>query len=116
MRTSYAVVWREGGDSLASGRLDVTEDSVVLAGAVGGRSVTHELRFPDLTSVRVGRSADDRLDGQATLVLERLNRAPFRIASVAQSGVVAELARHLAELRHELLLGLAGATTTPAAR
>ncbi len=99
MRTSYAVVWREGDEPTASGRLEVGTRSVVLDGAVKGDPVSREIRFDDLLTVRVGRSEADRLDGQPSLVLERRTGTPIRVASVAQPGIVAELAQRLVGLR-----------------
>ncbi len=106
MRTTYAVVWCEGGEALASGRLEVRSRSVVLKGARNGQPVEREVTFENLLTIRVGRSREDRLDGQPSLVLERRTGQDIRVASVAQPGIVSELAQRIIGLQ----LGREGAT------
>jgi hypothetical protein len=106
MKTTYAVVWREGGEPLASGRLEVRPRSVVLEGGRNGQPVEREIAFENLLTIRVGRSREDRLDGQPSLVLERRTGQAIRVASVAQPGIVSELAQRLIGLQ----LGREGAT------
>jgi hypothetical protein len=106
MKTTYAVVWREGVEPLASGRLEVRPGEVFLSGAHEGHPVEREIPFENLLTIRVGRAAEDRLDGQPTLVLERRTGRTVRVASVAQPGIVAELAERIIALQ----LGREGAT------
>jgi hypothetical protein len=98
MRTTYGVVWREGEAPLARGRLELLPRAVRLDGVAGSTAVTLELPYCELEAVRVGRASSDRLSGYPTLVLEPRRREPVLIASVAQTGVVAELTERLAEL------------------
>jgi hypothetical protein len=95
MRSTYAVVWREGPGRLARGRLELLPGKLELDGLAGSSHVTHEIGYDELSGVHVGRSSAERLDGHPTLVLDRLNAEPFVIASVALQGVVAELAVRL---------------------
>jgi hypothetical protein len=95
MRSTYAVVWREGGKPLARGRLELRPSALELDGLVGLTHVAREIAYDELTAVRVGRSSADRLNGHPSLVLERRGGEPIVIASVAPQGVVAELAAHL---------------------
>jgi hypothetical protein len=97
MQSSYGVVWREGALPLASGKLELRADALHLDGMAGGRPVSRDLRYDSLVTVRVGRSTTERIGGRPSLVLERRSGPPIEIASVAQTGVVAEIAEQLAD-------------------
>lgn len=97
MRTSYAVVWREGEQELHSGKLELRSTQLLLEGGNGGLR-TLELPYAELTAVHVGRRPEERLDGRPTLVLERQGADPVRLSSVAQPGIVSELAERLVEI------------------
>jgi hypothetical protein len=97
MQSSYGVVWREGAFPLASGKLELRADALRLDGMAGGRPVSRDLAYESLVTVRVGRSAAERIGGRPSLVLERRSGLPIAIASVSQPGVVAELAERLAD-------------------
>jgi hypothetical protein len=99
MRTSYGIVWQEGTLPVATGRLELLSRGVRLEGLAGARSTERDLAYESLAGVRIGRSGAERLDGRPTLVLERRSGVPIRIASVAQSSLVAEIAERLAVLR-----------------
>src|SRR5438067_1067 len=96
---SYGVVWREDALPTASGKLELRPSALRFEGAAGGRPTTREVAYESLAVVRVGRAASDRVDGRPSLVLERRTGLPVTIASVGQSGVVAELAERLAGLQ-----------------
>jgi hypothetical protein len=98
MKTTYAVVWRDGDAPIASGRLEFHARSITLAGASNGRPVDREVGFAEVSSVRVGRARKDRLDGKPTLVLEREGRDDLRVAPLSAPGILAELAHRLAAL------------------
>jgi len=98
MQSSYGVVWREGALPLASGKLELCADALRLDGMAGGQPVSCDLAYDSLVTVRVGRSAAERIGGRLSLVLELRSGLPFAIASVSQPGVVAELAERLANL------------------
>ena len=69
--------------------------------AVGAKVV----RYDDLKEFRLARSSGDRVQGRPTLVLELTNGSELKLASVAQPGIVAELA--------DRLHGLTGRWDTP---
>jgi hypothetical protein len=92
MRTSYGVVWREGTHPLARGKLELLPHSLRLEGMSGSEPTTHEIAYDDLAEIRVGRSRKERIDGRPSLVLVPSTGESLSIASVAQWGVVAELA------------------------
>src|SRR5262249_21227227 len=94
-----AVVWREGDDPVGSGRLEVRPRDVLLDGAVGGQPVLRTIPLAGLQSIRVGRTRDDRLSDRPSLVLQPRVGPVIRVASVAQPGIVSELAKRLVGLR-----------------
>jgi hypothetical protein len=61
MQSSYGVVWREGTCPLASGKLELRAAALHLDGMAGGRPVSREIAYESLTTVRVGRSAAERI-------------------------------------------------------
>ncbi len=99
VNTTYAVVWREGDDPVGSGRLEVRPRDVVLDGAVDGEAVLRTIPLAGLQSIRVGRAREDRLSDRPSLVLEPRVGPVIRVASVAQPGIVSELAKRLVGLR-----------------
>lgn len=99
MRKSYGVVWKEGAKPLARGKLELLPRAIRLEGMTGTEPTTREIAYDYLTEIRIGRSAEERIDGHPSLVLEPRTGEPLAIASVAQSGVVAEIAERLAALQ-----------------
>lgn len=99
MRTSYGVVWREGAKPLARGKLELLPRAVRLDGMMGSEPTTREIAYDYLSEIRVGRTPDERIDGRPCLVLSPLTGDRLTIASVAQSGVVGELAERLSALQ-----------------
>jgi hypothetical protein len=99
MRTSYGVVWREGTHPLARGKLELLPRTVRLEGMMGSEPTTREIAYDHLAEIRIGRSAEERIDGRSSLLLAPLTGETVSIASVAQAGVVAELAERLAALQ-----------------
>jgi hypothetical protein len=97
MRVSYAVTWRHGEDEARSGRLELTQEGLAFANG----STVESVEYRELRGVRVGRSLADRISDRQTLVLERRIGEPIRIAGVGQTGIISELAEHLAPLLGE---------------
>jgi hypothetical protein len=96
--TSYGVVWKEGS-TVQAGKLELDPLAVRLEGLDhDGQSLVQELAYRDLSSVRVARKQEDRLEGRPTLILERLAGAPVQVASVAQAGVLSEIAEQLSTI------------------
>jgi hypothetical protein len=98
MRATYAVVWQEGQEPVASGRLEVRPRSVAFTGADHGCAVERVIPIESLRAIRVGRAPADRLAGRCSLVLEPRVGPTIRVASVAQPGIISELAQRIAEL------------------
>jgi hypothetical protein len=99
MRTSYGVVWREGERPLARGKLELLPRAIRLEGLTGSEPTTREIAYDYLSEIRIGRSTEERIDGQPSLILAPRTGDKFSIASVARSGVVAEIAEQLAALQ-----------------
>jgi hypothetical protein len=95
----YAVVWRTGAGPTSRGRLELGEDDVVLQGS----GETDGLRIPldELSSVEIGRGADERINGDRSLVLERRSCERVLIAALGGVGLLGELNDLLARLRAE---------------
>ena len=97
MSASYAVIWCDG-DRRPTGRLELGPDGVQLVGTASGERVREEIPYRDLSSVDVGRSPEERIDGRQTLVLRSKRAGPLRIAGLTQVWVVSELFERLAAL------------------
>lgn len=95
METSYGVVWREGDHPLARGKLELLPRALRLEGMTGSEPATREIAYDYLSEIRVGRTPADRIDGHPSLVLEPRTGERLTIASVAQTGVIAEIAERL---------------------
>lgn len=98
MRRTYAVTWQEPEGPVCAGKLELRPSSLRLEGTAGSGAVIKELSYEELIGVRVGRAPNERLDGRPSLVLERRAGAPIRMASVAEPGIISELAELLASL------------------
>jgi len=99
MRTSYGVVWREGEHPLARGKLELLPRAMRLDGMTGSEPTTREIAYDYLSEIRIGRSAEERIDGRPSLVLAPRTGETFSIASIAQAGVLAEIAERLTALQ-----------------
>jgi hypothetical protein len=95
MKTSYGVVWREGGGQVVAGKLELLPRGLRFEGREG----TCEIPYGQLAGVRIGRSNGERLDGRPTVILERRGADLVTISTVAQSNLIGEIAERLAELR-----------------
>ncbi|HEX9350795.1 MAG TPA: hypothetical protein VF877_05950 [Gaiellaceae bacterium] len=98
MRISYAITWQEPDAEPRSGRLELEPRGLSFEGSNGNGVAIEEITYDELSAVRIARTPGDRLSGRPTLVLERRTGGPIRIASVAQPGIISELAEHLAAL------------------
>jgi hypothetical protein len=92
MKTSYGVVWREGEEPVISGKLELFPNGLRLE----GRDGLCVIPYAQLSSVRIGRATGDRLGGQPSVVVERSHGERVTIATVAQPGIISEIADRLA--------------------
>jgi hypothetical protein len=100
MKTTYAVKWREPSGHTFLGRLEFSGNALVLEGRNGSDgAVVRTLAVQQLIGVRLAQGADERLDGQATLVVERSSGAFLVTSSVVHAGVLQELFHRLTALR-----------------
>jgi hypothetical protein len=99
MKTSYAVKWREAAGQTFLGRLEFTADALVLEGRHGSENaVMRTVAFNELRGFHLADSAAERLDGQATLVVERREGDYLVTSSLVHAGVVQELVDRLSKL------------------
>ena len=96
MRITYGVVWQEGRAPVSRGKLELLPDVLRLDGVTGSAPAVREIPYDELSTVRVGRAGAERLDGRPTLVLDLISGTRVVVASVAQSGIAAELVERLA--------------------
>jgi hypothetical protein len=99
MRTSYGVVWREGEHPLARGKLELFPLTLRLDGMTGSEPTTREIAYDNLAEIRMGRSPEERIDGRPSLVLAPRTGDTFSISSVAQAGILAEIAERVTALQ-----------------
>ena len=99
MGTTYGVVWREGDQPLARGRLELLPRAVRLDGMAGSEPLTREIPYDHLSEIRIGRTAEERIDGRPSLMLAPRTGGTVSIASVAQTGALSEIAERLAALQ-----------------
>lgn len=98
MPQTYAVIWQENGFPPYAGKLVVGRRRLSLEGtAPGARQSLHRLLYEEIARVRMGRSHEERLEGRNTVVLERRQGAPLRIATVNGVGATNEVADMIAE-------------------
>jgi hypothetical protein len=96
VRTSYAVTWRNGDGVVQSGKAELRAHALRLEGTSGE---VEDVRYDELAGVSIGRTSGERIAGRQTLILERAGGlSPVRLASVAQLGIISELAERLADL------------------
>ena len=91
MGRSYAVAWQNGDGQQHAGRLDLGPAALRLEGA----SATDELRYADLSEVRIARQPEERLSGRATLVVRGRTGRTMRIACIGEPGALPELVEQL---------------------
>jgi hypothetical protein len=92
------VTWREADGSQRAGRLELDDRAVVLDGRNGELPGRRSVPYDDVRSFRLARGSGERLGGRPTLILELAGGESLSIASVAQPGIVTELANRLSEL------------------
>jgi hypothetical protein len=98
VRGSYAVNWQEQEGAISSGKLELRRCSILFEGQNGAGHHVIEIPYREISALRIARRASDKIGGRPTLVVERGEAPAIRIASVAQPGIVSELAEHLAGL------------------
>jgi hypothetical protein len=96
---TYAVSWEQEKAFAGTGRLELGPDGVSLEGRNEGLPVHFRVPYAQVESFRLARVNGERLRSRPTLVLDLVGGETLRIASLAQPGIVAEVADRLAALR-----------------
>ena len=92
MEISYGVVWQAGSSRPVPGKLELRPSGLHFE----GREASQDIPYDHVASVRVGRSAADRIGGRPSVVLEQRSGDPVTIATVAQSHLIGEIVERLA--------------------
>jgi hypothetical protein len=95
MQPSYAVTWEDPDGCRRSGRLELADSVLTLEGGNGGDPVRRAYPFRSMSGFHLARASSERLNGRPTLVIDLSAGGTLKIASVAQPGIVAELAGRL---------------------
>jgi hypothetical protein len=116
-RQNYAVTWHSGDGPNSCGSLEVGDEDLVLHGPTDAE----EFRIPldELSSIGIGRRADERINGDRSLVLERTSGERVLVGAIALlggAGLVEELNELLARLRAERTAGARIAVVLPIKR
>jgi hypothetical protein len=96
---TYAVRWKEDDGSEGTGRLELGPAGPSLEGRNEGLPAQFRLPYGEVKSFRLARVNGERLRNRPTLVLELAGGETMRIASIAQPGIVSEIADRLATVR-----------------
>jgi hypothetical protein len=96
----YPVVFQDADQAPVAGGLEVVDGRVLLTGSRRGELIELDLPPAELSEVRIGRGANERLHGYATVVLVRSNQAPVLVAPLG-SVLLHEIADLLATLSAE---------------
>ena len=96
---SYAVSWRDAEGRVTGGELELGADRLRLEGADrDGTPVAREIPYGEITSVRIGRSGTERIDGRSTVVIEPRRGLALVVTSAVGFGTVQEIAERLASI------------------
>jgi hypothetical protein len=96
---TYAVSWKQEDGSEGTGRLELGTGGLSLEGRTDGLPAKHRVGYGSIRSFRLARANGDRLRDRPTLVLDLDDGGTLRIASIAQPGIVSEIADRLAQVR-----------------
>lgn len=110
---TYAVSWKQENGSEGTGRLDLDDRGLSLEGRNEGVSVHHHVPYEEIRSFRLARANGDRLRSRPTLVLDLVGGRRLRVASIAQPGIVSEIADRLAAVRPHGLQSMRAAVVVP---
>jgi hypothetical protein len=94
--SSYAALWSEPRQEVEAGKLELESGGIRFEGSRGRRPAhVHRLRYGEIERVRIGRSAQERLCGRLSVVLDLAAGGPLRIGIVDGPGMRGELAEAL---------------------
>jgi hypothetical protein len=96
----YPVVFRSGSGAATSGAVVLGPEHVSFVGGAGEGRVELTVAYSAIVEVRIGRSAEERLDGRPALVLVPTH-APAILVQPLGLGLLHELTNLLADLTAE---------------
>ncbi len=92
---SVPVIWVEDGGTPRAGRLDVHADRFHLDGGSVAERRTRDVEFAEISSVRIGRSNSDRINGRQAIVLALVGGATLSFAGFGRPGTLLEIVQQL---------------------
>jgi hypothetical protein len=95
MQKRYGVVWRTGSMPLSTGMFELRSHDLRFEGLSGSRPTAQTIAYSALAGVRIGRSADERIDGRPTVILEQRVGLPVTLTTVAQPSLLGEIVERL---------------------
>ena len=96
---TYAVTWKQEDGSEGTGRLEFGPDGLSLEGRNEDLPVRVQLAYGEVETFRLAHANGERLRSRPTLALELAGGETLRIASLAQPGILSEVADRLTKLR-----------------
>jgi hypothetical protein len=99
MQKSYGVVWREGSHPLATGMLELRPRELRFEGLADSQPAAETIPYEDLAGVRIGRSSAERIDGRASVIIERRTGLPVTLTTVAQPTLLGEIVERLTAMQ-----------------
>jgi hypothetical protein len=94
---AYPVVFRERNEAPVPGSLALLEGGVLLSGGSRERSAELSIAFSEMRDLHIGHKPEERLNGSATLVIERDQQPPVLVAPIGV-GLLHEIADLLGRL------------------
>lgn len=88
---SIPVIWTENGAAPRAGRLDLYADRLQLDGGSRDSRARRDLRFDEIASARIGRTAGDRIHGRSALVVELAGGETVSFVGFDRPGTLIEL-------------------------
>lgn len=98
--TCYAAAFRAGFQAPATGALTIEDSYLLLEGRSEQGRVEFNIPFSEINEVRIGRLPEERLNGNAALLLSQRNGELVRVQPMG-FGLLSELADLLSELARE---------------
>ena len=102
--TTYAAIWRYELGPVCAGQLVITPTGLYLDGADrSGRTRSANARIDEISSLRIGRTPAERIDGRSSVIVDLSGGDRLLISSASGLGQTREIAdrvSHIAKVGH----------------
>lgn len=92
------MLWAIDGGVSRPGRLDLGNGLLILSGGSRDDPRRHELALADISQIRIGRRAEERIGGRPTVVVALRDGRVVAVVGFGPVGTLRELAERLCEL------------------